>query len=31
VYGRAIATGTPEAIRVNREVRQAYLGDGHGG
>ncbi|MGR9907862.1 hypothetical protein ACUOH5_26725, partial [Escherichia coli] len=22
---------TPEAIRVNREVRQAYLGDGHGG
>jgi branched-chain amino acid transport system ATP-binding protein len=27
VYGRVIATGAPEAIRVNAEVRQAYLGD----
>jgi branched-chain amino acid transport system ATP-binding protein len=27
VYGRVIATGAPEAIRVNTEVRQAYLGD----
>ena len=28
VYGRVIASGTPDAIRNNADVRKAYLGDG---
>ena len=27
VYGRIIVTGTPEVVRNNREVKEAYLGE----
>ncbi len=29
VYGRVIASGVPAAIRVNEDVKRAYLGDQH--
>jgi len=29
VYGRVIASGAPDAIRQNEEVKRAYLGDQH--
>jgi branched-chain amino acid transport system ATP-binding protein len=29
VYGRIIASGVPDEIRANDEVKRAYLGDQH--
>jgi len=29
VYGRVIASGAPEDIRQNEDVKRAYLGDQH--
>ena len=29
VYGRVIASGDPDAIRNNEEVKRAYLGEQH--
>ena len=29
VYGRVIASGAPDAIRANEDVKRAYLGDQH--
>jgi branched-chain amino acid transport system ATP-binding protein len=26
-YGKILASGTPDEIRVNRDVKDAYLGD----